>query len=74
MKSDVEGLAYLTIIGLCLVLMGALLTAGPVTIEQRGAVLSGIVVTLFTVAFRARKRGYLPPRPGGRDDDEPEGG
>lgn len=73
MKPDVEGLSYLAIIGICLILIGALLTAGPVTIEQRGTVLGAIVATLFLVAYRARKRGYLPPL-GGRDDDEPEGG
>lgn len=70
MKPDIEGLAYLAIIGICLVLIGALLTPGAVSIEQRGAVLSGIIVTLFTVAYRARKRGYFPPKFGGKDDDE----
>jgi hypothetical protein len=60
---DIEAVAYLAIVGLCLVLMGAILTAGPVTIEQRGTVLGGVVVTLFTVAWRARHRGYIgPPR------------
>jgi hypothetical protein len=65
---DVETLAYLAIVGVCLILIGALLTAGPVSIEQRGTVLGGIIVTLFTVAWRARRRGLLGPP--GRDTDE----
>ena len=57
--TDIEGLAYLAIIGVCLVLIGAILTPGAVSIEQRGAVLGATVVTLFTVAWRARHRGYF---------------
>lgn len=65
MTHDIEGLAYLAVIGICLTLVGALLTAGPVTVEQRGAVLSGILIVLFTVAWRVRHRG---PRPRQWDD------
>ena len=50
----VETLAYLAIIAICLVLIGALLTAGPLTVEQRGTVLGAVAVALFTVAWRTR--------------------
>ena len=69
---DIEALAYLAIVGIGLVLVGAILTPGSVSIEQRGTVLGAIVVVLFTVAWRARHRGYIG-RGGGPDigdDDE----
>jgi xanthine/uracil/vitamin C permease (AzgA family) len=45
-------LANYALIGICLILIGALLTAGPVSIEQRGAVLAGIIIVLVTMAWR----------------------
>jgi xanthine/uracil/vitamin C permease (AzgA family) len=66
---DAEVLAYLAIVGICLVLIGAVLTAGPVTIEQRGAVLTGIIATLFAVGWRAHRRGLL--KLPGEDEEAP---
>jgi hypothetical protein len=50
-----EPLAYLVIIGIDLVLIGAILTAGPVTIEQRAAALTGIFASLGIIAYRGSK-------------------
>ena len=57
-------LANYALIGICLVLIGALLTPGSVSVEQRGAVLAGIVTTLFVIANLSSRR-RRPP-----DDDE----
>jgi hypothetical protein len=48
--------AYYAIIAICLVLIGALLTAGPVSIEQRGTVLGAIFAALAYVAWRWRRQ------------------
>ena len=45
-------LANYALIGICLVLIGALLTAGPVSIEQRGVVLGIILTVLVSMAWR----------------------
>jgi hypothetical protein len=55
-RHDPEDLAYLAIIGISLVLIGAILTPGTVGIAERGSVLAGIVGALFLVAYRYRKR------------------
>jgi len=52
---DPSSAAAYTVIGICLILIGALLTAGPVTIEQRGAVLAGIFTVLIGLAWRVRR-------------------
>jgi len=52
-----ESAALYAIVAICLVLLGALLTPGTLSIEQRGPVLAGIVTVLFGVAWRARARG-----------------
>jgi hypothetical protein len=57
MQLDPASAAYYALIAICLVLIGALLTPGSVTIEQRGAVLSGIIIVLFTIALRRRRIG-----------------
>jgi len=49
---DVTGLAYLTIIGICLVLVGAILTAGVLSIAERGTVLGAIFAALAFVGWR----------------------
>jgi membrane protein implicated in regulation of membrane protease activity len=53
---DPEGAALYAIIAICLVVLGALLTTGIATTEQRGAVLAGIVTVLLAVAYRWRRR------------------
>jgi hypothetical protein len=53
--------ALWAIIAICLVLIGALLTPGAVSVEQRGVVLSGIVAVLIGIGWRIRRR----PRDGG---------
>ena len=58
------GAAFFALIAICLVLIGALLTPGSVSVEQRGAVLAGIVTTLFIIANLTSRR-RRPP-----DDDE----
>jgi len=54
--------AYYAIIGICLILIGALLTAGPVTVEQRGTVLGAIFAALGYVAWRGGRH-RRPPDP-----------
>lgn len=68
LRYDVETLAYLALIGICLILIGALLTAGPITIEQRGSVLAGIFAVLGAVAWRARHRSHRRTE----DDEDPK--
>ncbi len=48
-----DAAAY-AIIAICLVLIGALLTPGTVSIEERGAVLGGIAAVLLAIAWRMR--------------------
>ena len=48
--------ALFTLIAICLVLVGALLTPGPVGINERGAIFAGIVTVLFAIAWRKRSR------------------
>ena len=55
MKLDAHDAAYFALISICLVLIGALLTPGSVTIDQRAAVLAGIVTVLFAIALRRRR-------------------
>jgi 4-hydroxybenzoate polyprenyltransferase len=56
MNIDPASAALYALIALCLVMVGAILTLGPVSVEQRGAVLGGIVVVLFTVYRLSRRR------------------
>jgi hypothetical protein len=55
-RLDPESAALYAVVGICLVLIGAVLTPGAVSIEQRGAILAGIITALFGVAWRWRKR------------------
>ena len=55
MKLDPESAALYAIIGICLVLIGAILTPGAISVEQRGAVLAGIITVLLGVSWRARR-------------------
>lgn len=52
---DPADAALYAIIATCLVLVGAILTLGPVSVEQRAAVLTGIFAALALVAWRYRK-------------------
>ena len=47
--------ALYSIIAICFVLVGAILTLGPVSVEQRAAVLAGIFAALSLVAWRNRR-------------------
>jgi len=53
---DPESAALYALVAICLVLIGAILTPGTLSIEQRGPVLAGIVTVLFGVAWRFRSR------------------
>ena len=47
--------ALWAIVAICFVLVGAILTLGPVSVEQRAAVLAAIFGALLAVAYRRRK-------------------
>lgn len=47
--------ALWALIAICLVLVGALITPGQVGINERSAVLAGIVGVLFAVGWRIRR-------------------
>jgi len=53
---DPRSAALFAMIGLVCVLMGALLTIGPLTVEQRGTVLAGVFAVLAAVAWRGGRR------------------
>lgn len=55
---DPQTAALYALIAICLVLVGALITPGTLSVDQRGPVLGGIVAVLFTIAWR-RRRGDL---------------
>ena len=63
-RLDAATAAYFALIAICLVLIGAILTPGQVGVNERGAVLAGIVTTLFIIANLTSRR-RRPP-----DDDE----
>ena len=48
--------ALWAIIAICLMLVGALITPGVVTTEQKAPVLAGIVTVLFAIGWRLRKK------------------
>lgn len=47
--------ALYAIIAICFVLIGAILTLGPVSVEQRAAVLAAIFAALSIVAWRYKR-------------------
>ena len=55
-RLDPQSAALYAIIAICLVLVGALITPGTLSVEQRGPVLAGIVAALFAIAWRTRSR------------------
>lgn len=55
MKLDPSSAALYAIIAICLVLVGALITPGTLSVEQRGPVLAGIVAALFGIAWRVTR-------------------
>jgi hypothetical protein len=57
---DPHQAALWAIIAICLVLIGALITPGTLSAEQRGPVLAGIVSVLLAIGWRNRHH-----RPGG---------
>jgi uncharacterized membrane protein YfcA len=56
--------AMWAIIAICFTLIGAILTAGILSVEQRGSVLAAIVAVLGAIAVWGRRR----RRPPGDDD------
>ena len=56
MKLDPASAALYAIIAICLVLVGALITPGTLSAEQRGPVLAGLVAALFAIAWRLQRR------------------
>jgi hypothetical protein len=48
--------AYFAIVAMTLVLLGAILTAGPLSVEARGTVLGGIFAVLGYVGWRWRRQ------------------
>lgn len=44
--------ALFSLIAICLVLVGALLTPGQVGVNERGAILAAIATVLFAIAWR----------------------
>ena len=61
-RLDPEAAALYAIVAICLVLTGALLTVGVISVEQRGTVLAGIIAVLLAVAWRSgRNRGGDEP-------------
>ena len=58
MKLDPSSAALYALIAISLVLVGAILTPGSVSIDQRGAILGAIAALLLAIAWRSwRKRG-----------------
>jgi hypothetical protein len=53
---DPKSAALYAIVAICLVMIGALLTPGAVSIDQRAAVLAGIIGVLLLVGLRFRVR------------------
>lgn len=53
--SNPSDAALYAVIAICLVLIGAILTPGAVSVEERGAVLAGIFAALGLVAWRYRR-------------------
>jgi hypothetical protein len=58
---DPSGAALYAIIAISLVMVGALITPGTLTVDQRGPVLAGIVTVLFAIGWRVHRR--PPPEP-----------
>jgi len=55
MRIDPSSAAQYALIGICLVLIGALLTPGQVGVNERGAILAAIATVLFAIAWRGRR-------------------
>jgi hypothetical protein len=56
MHLDPQSAAQYALIAVALIMVGALLTTGVVSIEQRAVVLSGIIVVLGSIAYRRSRR------------------
>ena len=66
MHLDPQSAALYALIAICFVLIGAILTPGTVSVDQRAAILAAIAAVLFTIAWRRTRRHD--------DDDVPPGG
>jgi hypothetical protein len=56
MNLDPASAAQYALVAICLVLTGALLTIGVLSVAERGTVLAGIIAVLIAVSWRARRQ------------------
>lgn len=56
MTIDPRSAALYAVVAICLVLVGAILTPGTLSIEQRGPVLAAIVSVLLFIGWRMKIR------------------
>jgi membrane associated rhomboid family serine protease len=56
MHIDPSSAALYSLIAICFVLIGAILTPGTVSVDQRAAILAAIAGVLFAIAWRGRRR------------------
>lgn len=56
MSINAHEAALWALIAICLVLIGAILTPGSVSIDQRAALLAAIAAVLFAIGWRVRRR------------------
>ena len=54
-RLDPSSAAQYALVAICLVLIGALLTPGTVSVDQRAAVLAAIAGVLLAIAWRGRR-------------------
>jgi hypothetical protein len=55
-RLDPQSAAEFAIIAIALVMIGALLTTGVVSVEQRAVVLGATITVLLTIAYRRRRK------------------
>ena len=61
MKYSPADMALFAIIAIDLVLIGAILTPGPVGLNERSAVMAAIAASLFAIAWRTGRKNGGPP-------------
>lgn len=57
MRLDPASAALYALIAICLVLIGAILTPGTVSVDQRAALLAAIAAILAAIGWRIRRKG-----------------
>jgi len=56
-KLDPASAALYALIAICLVLIGAILTPGTVSVDQRAAILAAIAAVLAAIGWRIKRSG-----------------